>query len=175
MSSNAVKKTQQKGVSICSSRCDRLGGASLTKPIIACVRSVSIVTRPPLSLLYQVSSCVSDRISEAPEKLGYGNAYLTGFKQARGRYIVIMDGDLTYDPLEMPEFIRLLESGKADFVIGTRLKGHIKKGAMSALHRYVGNPVLTWMLNILFGAGISDSHCGMRAMTREALDVMKDK
>ena len=70
-----------------------------------------------------------------PEKLGYGNAYLSGFKEARGRYIVIMDGDLTYDPLEMPEFIRLLKSGGADFVIGTRLKGQIEEGAMPALHR----------------------------------------
>ena len=104
-----------------------------------------------------------------PEKLGYGNAYMAGFKQAQGRYIVIMDGDLTYDPLEMPEFIRLLESREADFVIGTRLKGQIEKGAMPALHRYIGNPLLTWMLNLLFGAGISDSHSGMRAISKEAL------
>ncbi len=107
-----------------------------------------------------------------PERLGYGNAYLAGFEEAQGRFIVIMDGDLTYDPLEMPKFIELLESGKADFVIGTRLKGKIKKGAMPALHRYIGNPLLTWMLNLLFGAGISDSHCGMRAMTRDALDSL---
>ena len=105
-----------------------------------------------------------------PEKLGYGNAYMAGFKQAQGRYIVIMDGDLTYDPLEMPEFIRLLESREADFVIGTRLKGQIEKGAMPALHRYIGNPLLTWMLNLLFGPGISDSHSGMRAISKEALD-----
>jgi len=105
-----------------------------------------------------------------PDKLGYGNAYLAGFRHALGRYIVIMDGDLTYDPREMPQFIRLLASGDADFIIGTRLKGTIKEGAMPPLHRYVGNPLLTWMLNLLFGAGISDSHCGMRAITREAFD-----
>ena len=105
-----------------------------------------------------------------PEKLGYGNAYLAGFSRARGRYIVIMDGDLTYDPLEIPEFIRVLESGRADLVIGTRLKGEIKEGAMPALHRYLGNPLLTGILNLLFGAGISDAHSGMRAITREALD-----
>jgi len=107
-----------------------------------------------------------------PKRLGYGNAYLAGFEQAQGRFIVIMDGDLTYDPLEMPKFIKLLESGEADFVIGTRLKGEIKKGAMPALHRYIGNPFLTWMLNLLFGAGISDSHCGMRAMARDALNAL---
>jgi glycosyltransferase involved in cell wall biosynthesis len=105
-----------------------------------------------------------------PEKLGYGNAYLAGFEEARGRYIVIMDGDLTYDPIEIPEFIRLLERDEADFVIGTRLKGKIEEGAMPALHRYIGNPLLTWMLNRLFGARISDSHCGMRAISKEALD-----
>ncbi|MDD3565719.1 MAG: glycosyltransferase family 2 protein, partial [Methanothrix sp.] len=105
-----------------------------------------------------------------PEKLGYGNAYLAGFARARGRYIVMMDGDLTYDPADMPGFIRLLESGRADFVIGTRLKGQIEEGAMPALHRYLGNPLLTGILNLLFGAGISDAHSGMRAMTREALD-----
>lgn len=104
-----------------------------------------------------------------PRELGYGNAYLEGFKHARGKYIVILDGDLTYDPLEIPKFIEPLKSGMADFVMGTRLKGDIKKGAMPALHRYIGNPFLTRMLNALFGAGISDSHCGMRAITKEAL------
>jgi len=107
-----------------------------------------------------------------PERLGYGNAYLAGFKKARGRYIVIMDGDLTYDPFEIPEFIGLLSSGEADFVIGTRLKGRIEDGAMSSLHRYIGNPLLTWILNLLFGAGISDAHCGMRAISREALEKL---
>jgi len=107
-----------------------------------------------------------------PEKLGYGNAYLAGFEHARGKYVVIMDGDLTYDPREMPEFIRLLAEGKADFVIGTRLKGQIEAGAMPAIHRYIGNPLLTWILNLLFGAGISDAHCGMRAISREALEKL---
>jgi len=105
-----------------------------------------------------------------PEKLGYGNAYLAGFARARGEYIVMMDGDLTYDPREMDEFIKILERGEADLVMGTRLKGTIEEGAMPALHRYVGNPLLTRILNLLFGAGISDAHCGMRAISREALD-----
>jgi glycosyltransferase involved in cell wall biosynthesis len=108
-----------------------------------------------------------------PQKLGYGNAYLRGFQEAKGRYIVILDGDMTYDPKEMKNFIELLSNGSYDLVMGTRLKGQIKPGAMPALHRYVGNPALTWILNKLFGAGISDSHCGMRAITREALDRLK--
>jgi hypothetical protein len=57
-------------------------------------------------------------------------------------------------------------------VMGTRLKGEIKSGAMPTLHRYIGNPFLTWVLNKLFATGISDAHCGMRAITREALDRM---
>ncbi|MGB3943367.1 MAG: glycosyltransferase family 2 protein, partial [Methanothrix sp.] len=105
-----------------------------------------------------------------PEKLGYGNAYMAGFARARGRYIVMVDGDLTYDPREMPQFIELLVRGEADFVIGTRLKGEIKKGAMPPLHRHIGNPLLTRILNLLFGSGISDAHCGMRAITRDALE-----
>ncbi len=104
-----------------------------------------------------------------PKKLGYGNAYLAGFEEAQGDYIVLMDGDLTYDPKAIKEMISLLQSGRADMVMGSRLKGEILPGAMPALHRYIGNPVLTGLLNLLFSAGISDAHCGLRAITREAL------
>jgi len=104
-----------------------------------------------------------------PDKLGYGNAYLAGFEQARGDYIVMMDGDLTYDPSDMASMISLLQSGSCDLVMGSRLKGKIIPGAMPALHRYIGNPVLTWILNKLFSTSISDAHCGLRAITRPAL------
>ncbi|HPX77806.1 MAG TPA: glycosyltransferase family 2 protein, partial [Methanobacterium sp.] len=70
------------------------------------------------------------------------------------------------------EFVQPLLTGDYDMVMGSRLKGEIKKGAMPALHRYVGNPFLTWLLNALFKAGISDAHCGMRAIRREALDKL---
>ncbi len=107
-----------------------------------------------------------------PDNLGYGNAYLEGFKHARGRYIVILDGDLTYDPCDMPKFVGLLEKGKADLVMCTRLKGEIKKGAMPPLHKHIGNPLLTSILNRLFGTDVSDVHCGMRAITKEALGLL---
>ena len=110
-----------------------------------------------------------------PDKLGYGNAYLSGFKHAHGKYIVLMDGDLTYNPREINKLISCLQNEDVDMVMGTRLKGEIKSGAMPALHRYIGNPFLTWVLNRLFAAGISDAHCGMRAITREALDRMNLK
>lgn len=100
---------------------------------------------------------------------GYGNAYLEGFKHANGKFIVMLDPDGSYDPLDIPKLLNPLLEGKADFVMGTRLKGKIEKGAMPWLHRYVGNPLLTKVLNILFKAGISDAHCGMRAIRKDAL------
>jgi len=103
------------------------------------------------------------------EKNGYGNAYLTGFRYARGLYIVMGDADNTYDFLEIPKLISPLQNG-ADFVIGSRFKGIIHKGSMDGLHRYIGNPVLTWMLNFIFHTRYSDTHSGFRAITRKALD-----
>ncbi|HII00970.1 TPA: glycosyltransferase family 2 protein [Methanosarcinaceae archaeon] len=106
---------------------------------------------------------------------GYGNAYLKGLAHAKGDYIAIADADNTYDLLELSEFLGPLMNGEADFVIGSRLKGNIKKGAMPWLHRYIGNPLLTAMLNLLFKTSISDAHCGMRAFTKEALEKMNLK
>jgi glycosyltransferase involved in cell wall biosynthesis len=104
-----------------------------------------------------------------PEKCGYGNAYLAAFKEARGRYIVIGDADNTYDFSEIPRLIAQLRNG-ADFVIGSRFGGTIHAGAMTPLHRYVGNPLLTWMINVIFHTRFSDTHSGFRAITRDALD-----
>ena len=104
-----------------------------------------------------------------PEKSGYGNAYLTGFKHASGRFIVMGDADNTYDFLEIPNLLAPLKND-ADFVIGSRFKGIIHKGSMDGLHRYIGNPVLTFMLNFIFHTNYSDTHSGFRAITREALN-----
>lgn len=102
-------------------------------------------------------------------KRGYGNAYQKGFQEARGDIIVMGDADGTY-PMEMiPEFIKPIVEDGYDFVIGDRLNGMMDDGAMPALHRYIGNPILSKMLNILFKNNINDTHCGMRAITREAL------
>ncbi len=106
---------------------------------------------------------------------GYGNAYLKGLAEAKGEYIAIADADNTYDLLELDKFLDPLMAGEADFVMGSRLKGNIKKGAMPWLHQYVGNPLLTGMLNFLFKTKISDAHCGMRAFTKEALEKMNLK
>lgn len=106
---------------------------------------------------------------------GYGNAYLKGLALAKGNYIAISDADNTYDLLELDKFLDPLMAGDADFVIGTRIKGDIKKEAMPWLHQYIGNPLLTEMLNFLFKTKISDAHCGMRAFTKEALEKMNLK
>jgi glycosyltransferase involved in cell wall biosynthesis len=98
---------------------------------------------------------------------GYGSAYLAGFAASRGRYIVMADADLTYDFGEIPRFVAALEEG-AEMVIGDRMD-NIQPGAMPWLHRYVGNPILTGLLNLFFRTGIKDAHCGMRALRRDVL------
>jgi hypothetical protein len=99
---------------------------------------------------------------------GYGSAYLAGFAAARGEYIVMADADLTYDFNEIPRFLAALEEG-GDMVIGDRM-GNIHPGAMPWHHRYIGNPLLSNLLNLLFHTGVSDAHCGMRAFRREHLE-----
>jgi glycosyltransferase involved in cell wall biosynthesis len=98
---------------------------------------------------------------------GYGSAYLGGFEHARGEYVVMLDADLTYPFERIPAFVQSLRDG-ADLVMGDRMD-NIQPGAMSWLHRYVGNPVLSGTLNLFFRTGVRDAHCGMRALRREAL------
>jgi len=98
---------------------------------------------------------------------GYGSAYLAGFGAARGKYIVMLDADLTYDFAEIPNFVAKLEEG-AELVMGDRMD-NIHPGAMPWLHRYVGNPILTGILNVFFRTGVKDAHCGMRGFRRDIL------
>lgn len=105
------------------------------------------------------------------ERRGYGAAYLRGFAEARGRYLVMGDADDTYDFTAIPEFVARLREG-FDLVMGTRLKGEILPGAMSWSHRWIGNPILSGLLKLFFHTSISDSHCGMRAFTRDAYGRM---
>jgi glycosyltransferase involved in cell wall biosynthesis len=114
----------------------------------------------------ELAEAAGARVVREPRR-GYGSAYLAGFDAARGDYIVMGDADLTYDFNEIPRFLRELEDG-ADMVIGDRMQ-NIHPGAMPWLHRYVGNPLLSGFLNLLFRTGISDAHCGMRAVRRDKL------
>jgi glycosyltransferase involved in cell wall biosynthesis len=105
------------------------------------------------------------------ERRGYGSAYLAGFAAARGTYIITADADQTYDFKEIPRFLESLEGG-ADMVIGNRMN-NIVPGAMPWLHRYIGNPVLSGFLNLLYRSGVHDAHCGMRALRRDSLPALQ--
>ena len=114
----------------------------------------------------ELAAAAGARVVLEPER-GYGSAYLAGFAHARGQYVVMADADLTYDFAEIPRFVAELESG-ADMVIGNRMQ-NIHPGAMPWLHRYIGNPLLSGLLNLLFRTGVDDAHCGMRALRRSVL------
>jgi glycosyltransferase involved in cell wall biosynthesis len=102
---------------------------------------------------------------------GYGSAYIAGFAAAGGEYIVMADADLTYDFEEIPSFLAALHDG-ADMVVGDRME-NIHPGAMPWLHRYIGNPLLSRLLNALFHTGVRDAHCGMRAFRRDRLEILQ--
>jgi glycosyltransferase involved in cell wall biosynthesis len=107
------------------------------------------------------------RVVDEPRP-GYGSAYLRGLAEARGRYVFMADGDGTYDLRSLTPFLEQLDAGK-EFVLGSRFKGRIHEGAMPWKHRWIGNPVLTWILNVFFGVHVSDAHCGLRAVRRSTL------
>ena len=103
---------------------------------------------------------------------GYGSAYLAGLAAARGRYCVMADADDTYDLTRLGDLVEPLRQG-ADMVLGSRLKGEILPGAMTWSHRWIGNPILTGVLKLFFGARVSDAHCGLRAVRRDVLPRLK--
>ena len=115
----------------------------------------------------ELAEAAGARVIHEPLR-GYGSAYLAGFAAARGEYIVMADADLTYDFNEIPRFLAELQDG-GDMVIGDRMS-NIHPGAMPWHHRYIGNPLLSNLLNLLFHTGVSDAHCGMRAFRREHLE-----
>jgi glycosyltransferase involved in cell wall biosynthesis len=114
----------------------------------------------------ELAKAAGARVVHEPRR-GYGSAYLAGFAAARGEYIVMADADLTYDFQDIPRFVAALADG-AEMAIGDRMD-NIQPGAMPWLHRYIGNPLLTGLLNLFFSTGIKDAHCGMRAVRREVL------
>jgi glycosyltransferase involved in cell wall biosynthesis len=110
------------------------------------------------------------RVLKAPKR-GLGRAYIDALAFIRGRYVIMGDCDCTYDFRELGPFVEKFRSGVA-FVMGSRFRGYIEPGAMPLLHRYLGTPVTTWILNVIFGSHFSDIHCGMRGITRDALQRM---
>jgi glycosyltransferase involved in cell wall biosynthesis len=107
------------------------------------------------------------RVLRTPRR-GLGRAYIDALPYVRGEYILMGDADCTYDFRLLEPFVEKLREGY-EFVMGSRWAGSIEPGSMPALHRYLGTPVTTWILNFLYGSSFSDIHCGMRAITRDAL------
>jgi glycosyltransferase involved in cell wall biosynthesis len=99
---------------------------------------------------------------------GYGNALMGGIRAARGTYVVMGDADDSYDFTNLVPFLTELRDG-ADLVMGNRFKGGIAPGAMPALHRYLGNPVLSFVGRLFFRSKIGDFHCGLRGFRRESI------
>jgi glycosyltransferase involved in cell wall biosynthesis len=108
----------------------------------------------------------------AVEARGYGAALRGGFVAARGRYLVMGDADGSYDFLEAVPMIEALMGG-ADICMGSRFKGEIAPGAMPWKNRYIGNPVLTGLLNLLFQCKVDDAHCGLRALTKTCFERLR--
>jgi glycosyltransferase involved in cell wall biosynthesis len=115
----------------------------------------------------EIAEARGARVLRVPKR-GLGHAYLDALPHVRGDYVIMGDCDLTYDFREIADFITKLDEGH-EFVMGTRMKGWIEPGAMPALHRYFGTPLTTLLLNVIYHSHFSDIHCGMRAMTLDAL------
>ncbi len=107
------------------------------------------------------------RVVDVPTK-GYGSALLAGFKDARGKFIIMADADDSYSLDEISEFISELRKG-ADLVMGNRFAGTIHSGAMPWLHKYIGNPILSFVGRLFFKSKIRDFHCGLRGLNRERI------
>jgi len=101
------------------------------------------------------------------ERRGYGSALQAGIAAARGRYVIMGDADDSYDFSQLGPFLERLRQGD-ELVMGNRFRGGIRPGAMPWLHRYVGNPALTGVLNLFFRSPIRDAHCGLRAVSKDA-------
>jgi len=105
------------------------------------------------------------RVVHAAER-GYGAALRVGIEAARGRYVIMGDADDSYDFGRLEPFVERLRAG-FPLVMGNRFKGDIRPGAMPALHRYLGNPILSFVGRLLFRTGVGDFHCGLRGFDRE--------
>ena len=117
----------------------------------------------------EIATAAGARVVHEPRR-GYGSAYLAGFAAARGEYIVMLDADLTYPFDKIGHFVEELRDG-AQLVMGDRMD-NIQPGAMHWVNRYIGNPLLSGMLNLFFRTGIRDAHCGMRGFRRDILPTL---
>ena len=114
----------------------------------------------------EIAERLGARVIHVPTR-GYGAALISGIEAAKGRYVIMGDADDSYDFSALDDLVRELRGG-ADLVMGNRFKGGIRPGAMPALHRYVGNPVLSFVGRLFFRSEIGDFHCGLRGFRRKS-------
>jgi glycosyltransferase involved in cell wall biosynthesis len=110
------------------------------------------------------------RVLKVPKR-GLGRAYIDALPHVRGRWVLMGDADCTYDFRRLKVFVDAFREGY-EFVMGSRWKGSIEEGSMPWLHQHLGTPVTTFILNRLYGSKFSDIHCGMRGITKDALERM---
>lgn len=114
-----------------------------------------------------IAKSLGARVVDIEEK-GYGAALIGGCNAALGKYVIMGDSDDSYDFLNLMPFVEKLREGY-ELVMGNRFKGGIEKGAMPPLHRYIGNPVLSFIGRVLYHSNIKDFHCGLRGYNRESI------
>ena len=111
------------------------------------------------------------RVLRTPKR-GLGRAYIDALPFIRGRYVIMGDADCTYDFRRLEPFVEAFRNGD-EFVMGSRWRGSIEEGSMPWLHQHLGTPVTTWILNRVYSSHYTDIHCGMRGLTRDALERME--
>ena len=158
----------------CLNEEEAIGGclATIQEIISACQLNAEIlvVDNASTDCSAQIAVEYGVRVVSQPLR-GYGNACLKGCAEAYGQYILMADADTTYDFHEIEAFIEPLRQGY-DLVIGNRFSGRMTTGAMTWSHRYIGNPLLSGLLNLFFHTGVRDAHCGMRAFSAKAFRAM---
>lgn len=115
----------------------------------------------------EIAESMGARVIRVEEK-GYGAALIGGIKEANGRYVIMGDSDDSYDFSALDGFINLLRQGE-ELVMGNRFKGGIEQGAMPYLHKYIGNPILSFIGRVFCNIKIGDFHCGLRGFDRKKI------
>lgn len=103
---------------------------------------------------------------------GYGSALRGGIAAARGKFVIMGDSDDSYDFTQLGDFVSKLSEGY-DLVMGNRFQGGIRPDAMPFLHRYLGNPFLSWLGRVFFGCPVGDFQCGLRGFRKDAIDKLE--
>jgi glycosyltransferase involved in cell wall biosynthesis len=114
-----------------------------------------------------IVSCSAAKLVQVSTR-GYGAALLGGIAEARGEFVIMGDADDSYALDDLGVFFKSLKAGN-DLVMGNRFQGGIAKGAMPWLHKFIGNPILSWFGRLFFKIPIGDFHCGLRGFKTDSI------